>query len=134
MMNKKRFFAAIEPFHGNTVVVYQQDAKGEWQRSVIDTELNNGHSIVVVDVDGDGNSEIVAGGTRGGKNVYFYKATDATGQKWQRSTLDDAMAANSCVAADINGDKRMDVACIDNMMPFNLKWYQFRGPAGRSKR
>src|SRR6267154_5347898 len=87
MMNKKRFFAAIEPFHGNTVAVYQQDAKGEWQRNVIETELDHGHSIVVVDVDGDGNSEIVAGGTGGGKKIYFYKATDATGQQWQRSKI-----------------------------------------------
>jgi hypothetical protein len=67
-MNKKPFFAAIEPFHGNIVVVYQQDAKGQWQRNVIDTELTNGHSVVVVDV--DGNSEVIAGGTRGGKNVF----------------------------------------------------------------
>jgi FG-GAP-like repeat len=129
MMNKKKFFAAIEPFHGNTVAVYQQDAKGEWQRNVIETELDHGHSIVVVDVDGDGNSEIVAGGTSGAKKLNFYKATDATGHSWQRSTLDDAMSANSCVAADINGDKKMDVACIDNTMPFDLKWYQFSGPA-----
>jgi len=134
MMSKKRFFAAIEPFHGNIVAVYQQDGKGAWQRNVIDTELDHGHSLVVADVDGDGNAEIVAGGTQGGKKLYLYKATDATGQKWQRSTLDDAISANSCVAADINGDKNMDVACIDNTTPFNLKWYQFSGPVGRSSR
>ena len=134
VMNKQPFFAAIEPFHGNMVVVYQQDVHGQWQRHVIDTELANGHSIVVADVDGDGNSEIIAGGTRGGKNLYFYKATDGTGQTWIRSTLDGAMAANSCVAADINGDKTMDVVCLDNTMPFNLKWYQFSGSTSSSKR
>jgi len=68
-VNKARFYATVEPFHGNMVVVYRQDGQGQWQRHVIDTELSNGHSLVVADVDGDGTHEIVASGTRGGKHV-----------------------------------------------------------------
>jgi hypothetical protein len=122
-VNKGRFYATVEPFHGNMVVVYRQDGQGQWQRQVIDTELSNGHTLVVVDVDGDGTHEIVASGTRGGKNVYMYRA-GADGQTWQRSVVDDALAANSCTAADINGDKKMDVACIDGTAPFSLRWYE----------
>jgi hypothetical protein len=121
-VNKSRFYATVEPFHGNTVVVYRQDGQGQWQRQVIDSELANGHTLVVVDVDGDRTHEIVASGTRA-KNVYLYRVGQ-DGQTWQRSIVDDALAANSCTAGDINGDKKMDLVCIDGTAPFNLRWYE----------
>jgi len=87
---------------------------------------------VLVDSDGDGSSEIVSGGTRGAPGtargtkpgVFFYKAADTAGQKWDRMVLDDGIAANSCVAADFNGDRKMDLACIDAGQPNALKWYE----------
>ncbi|MDX1561746.1 MAG: VCBS repeat-containing protein, partial [Gammaproteobacteria bacterium] len=117
--------AAIEPFHGNNVVVYRQSPGREWQRSVIDTELVNGHSLAAADFDGDGNSEIVAAGTRGPKNVYLYRTVD--GATWQRVIVDDDISANSCTVGDINADGRIDLACIDASSPFNLKWYENTG-------
>jgi hypothetical protein len=131
-MGGKRFFVTNEPFHGNQVVVYVQSADGAWPRNVIETTINNSHSLVLVDSDGDGTSEIVSGGTRGAPGtprgskpgVFFYKATDASGQKWDRMVLDEGIAANSCVAADFNNDKKMDVACIDAGAPNALKWYE----------
>jgi hypothetical protein len=120
------FLAAIEPFHGNQVVVYRPGS-GEWQRQVIDTELVNGHSILVADLSGDGNGEIIAAGTRGPKNLYMYRAADAAGVRWERTIIDDAIAANSCVAADLNGDDLMDVVCIDNSAPFEIRWYENSG-------
>lgn len=124
MLGGTRFFTAIEPFHGNQVVVYRQADDGAWQRLVIDTELANGHSMVVGDLDGDGNGDIVAGGTRGDKVVYLYRAADETGDRWVREPLDETLGANSCAVADINGDGKTDVACIDNRDPWDLKWYE----------
>ena len=77
-------------------------------------------------------AEIVSGGTRGAPGtprgtkpgVFFYKAADAAGQKWDRMVLDDGIAANSCVAADFNGDRKMDLACIDAGNPWAFKWYE----------
>jgi hypothetical protein len=131
-LNGKRFFVTNEPFHGNQVVVYVQSADGTWPRNIIETTLNNSHSLALIDSDGDGNSEIVSGGTRGAPGsargakpgVFFYKAADAAGDKWDRMVLDDAIAANSCVAADFNGDRKADLACIDNGAPWSLKWYE----------
>jgi len=121
------FFAAIEPFHGNQVVVYRQGPADSWQREVIDTELANGHTIVVADFSGNGNGEIVAAGTRDPQNLYLYRAADAAGDRWERTVIDDAISANSCDAADINGDGRIDVACIDSRAPNSLKWYENTG-------
>jgi hypothetical protein len=124
----KPFFVTNEPFHGNQVVVYQKAADGTWPRNVIETEINNAHSLALIDLDGDGTSEIVSGGTRGAAGtprgtkpgVFFYKAADPAAQKWERMVLDPNIASNSCVVADINGDRRPDVACIDD----SLKWYE----------
>jgi hypothetical protein len=123
-LGARQFFTAIEPFHGNQVVVYREDAQGQWRRQIIDTELQNGHSMVVADLDGDGNSEIVAGGTRGGKTVYLYRTADATGERWERTVLDADLAANGCAVADFDADGVSDVACIDNTSPWNLRWYE----------
>ena len=135
MLNKKKMLVTNEPFHGNQVVVYQEAPGGLWPRNVIETQLSNSHSLTLVDSDGDGNHEIVSGGTRGAAGgprgakpgVFFYKAADAAGQKWQRMMLDAGIAANSCVTADINGDRRMDVACIDNTDPWSVRWYESTG-------
>jgi hypothetical protein len=129
-LNGKKFLAANEPFHGNQVVVYT-DAGGTWSRTTIDDIINNSHSLLLVDSDGDGTSEIVSGGTRGAPGtargakpgVFFYKA-DAAGQKWERMVLDASIAANGCIATDLNADRKMDVACIDAGAPWSLMWYE----------
>jgi hypothetical protein len=126
-LDGQQFFAAIEPFHGNQVVVYRGGASGEWDRLVIDTELANGHTIVVADLSGDGNGEIVAAGTRPPQNLYLYRAIDEAGNQWERTIIDNAISGNSCDAADINGDGRIDVACINSRAPNELKWYENTG-------
>jgi hypothetical protein len=124
----KQFFVTIEPFHGNMVVVYTQDSQGQYQRNVIDSSLVTGHALTLVDVDGDGIPEIVAGGNGSRANLFFYRATDATGHQWQKMLMDNDMSAQSCVTADIKGDKRKnDVVCIDGKAPNSLKWYQYQG-------
>ena len=42
----KRILAAVEPWHGNEVVVYTQ-SKGTWQRRVIFSDLKEGHEVCV---------------------------------------------------------------------------------------
>lgn len=121
------FFAAIEPFHGNEVVVYRATDGAAFDRLVIDTELQNGHTVVIADVTGDGNGEIIAAGTRGPQNVYLYRAIDAEGERWERSIIDDTISANNCTAGDINDDGLIDIACINMRAPNELKWYENTG-------
>jgi hypothetical protein len=123
---KSRFLAAIEPWHGNEVVVYRE-GKSAWERQVIDTSLVDGHTILTADFDGDGLDEIVAGYRGQGRSVYLYRAESAAGDRWSRQTLDEGdMAAAACAAADLNGDGRQDIACIGSATA-NLKWYENLG-------
>ena len=123
-----RFYVTIEPFHGNMLVVHLPDGKGGYTRQVIDDQLANGHALTLVDVDGDGIDEIVAGGNRSSQSIYFYKASDTTGQTWNRFQMDTDMAPAACHTVDLKGTgKRTDVVCLDMQGPGWLTWYEYNG-------
>jgi hypothetical protein len=117
---------AIEPWHGNQVVVYRQRG-GAWQRQVLDDTLINGHALAVGDLDGDGRDEIVAGFRGKGYQLYLYKAEDRAGARWRRTVLDaGGIAAADCKIADFTGDGRPDIACI-GAATGNVKLYENLG-------
>jgi hypothetical protein len=125
-LGAQRFLAAIEPWHGNQVAIYRQRS-GAWQRRVIDDSLVDGHTIVTADLKGDGSSEVIAGYRGNGHSVFLYYAADANGDQWAKQALDGGgMAAAACAAADLNGDGRIDIACIGSATS-NLKWYENLG-------
>jgi hypothetical protein len=119
-----RQLAAIEPWHGNQVVIYRGSGDTWNQRTTIDDSLTDGHTLVAGDLDGDGVDEVVAGfrGGGGGVNIYRMGAKDA----WTRTELDHkGMAAAGCALAHLNDDTRLDLACIGTSTA-NLKWYENR--------
>ena len=131
----RTLIAAIEPWHGNQVVVYTPpQGDGLWQRHVIDNTLHEGHALVIGDFDGDGQDEIVAGWRAGGGGLRLYKATDATGQHFKAYDIDLTMPAEGAVAADMNGDGKLDLVVIASRTN-QLVWYEniATWPAGRSK-
>ena len=74
-IKKTRIMAAVEPWHGNEVVVYTQN-KGAWQRKVIFSDLKEGHEVCVGDFNGDGRDDIVAGDRA--KGAKFQAPTSST--------------------------------------------------------
>ena len=106
----RRFIATIEPWHGNSVVVYRPGPDGgePWQREVIDEGLNSGHAIVVADLNNDGYDEIIAGG-RGAPyrlNIYRY---DPESRSWNAQLLDDSVAVSGLAIADLTGNGYQDI-------------------------
>ncbi len=135
LTNRRRgFLAAIEPWHGDKVVVYtpRSTADGLWQRAVIDTTFNEGHALICADLDGDREDEIVAGYRGKGASLYLYDCRDAVGRKWERIALDEGdMAASGLDAVDVNGDGRLDIIAVGTATA-NIKWYENLG-AGQTK-
>jgi hypothetical protein len=120
---KQRFLAAIEPWHGNQVVVYVEH-RGQWRRDVIDDSLLDAHTIVTADLNGNGRDEIIAGMRGNPYHVLIYSRADNESRRWTRQVLDTGgMAAAACAAVDLNGDHRIDLACIGSATA-NLKWYE----------
>jgi hypothetical protein len=117
-----RYLAAIEPWHGNKVVIYRGGGS-TWTRQVIDESITDGHTLVTGDFDGDGSDEVIVGERGGKRSVYLYRASTAAGDAWTRSILDDGgMAGAGCAIADLNADQKPDVACIGTATA-NLKIY-----------
>ena len=129
----KRFFASVEPWHGNEVVVYTENG-GAWKRRVIFDKVTSGHEIAVVDLNGDGSDDVIANdngrvtqqnpNATPGVHVFFAPADAASGE-WTYRRIEDKAAMNSCVGADVNGDKRMDVVCTG--AGGALRWYENTG-------
>jgi hypothetical protein len=117
------WYASLEPWHGNQVVVYDRKSG---RRDVIETRLVDGHVLLTADFDGDRKSEILSGYRGVGRSVYLYRK-EATDGKWARQTVDDGgISAAGCAIADLNGDGRLDIACIGSATT-NLKWYENLG-------
>jgi hypothetical protein len=129
-LGKQRFLAAIEPWHGNQVVVYLERGK-EWKRLVLDASMVNGHALAVGDLDGDGHDEIVAGFRGKGFQLTMYQAVDTRGESWRKAVLDaGGIAAADCKIEDFTGDGRPDIACV-GASTANLKLFENLGEAGR---
>jgi hypothetical protein len=119
MQDGKRFFAAVEPWHGNEVVIYT-DQGGTWARRVLFDKVGNGHTIAVADLNGDGRDDVIANDNSrpttnnpsaavGGVHVFFAPDNAGTGE-WTYRKIDET-AMNCCVGADLNGDTRIDLLC-----------------------
>src|SRR5262245_55375829 len=129
----KRFLGAVEPWHGNEVVVYTEKG-GRWERRVIYDKVTSGHEVAVVDLNGDGRDDIVANDNSRptqqraeatpGVHVFYAPADAATGD-WTHQRIEDKSAMNSCVAADINKDGRPDLVCTG--AGGVIRWYENKG-------
>jgi len=135
MQDGKRFFASVEPWHGNEVVIYTGSGTN-WTRRVIYDKVASGHEIAVIDLNGDGRDDIVAndnarGATQNNPNApaggvhVFFAPDDAAKGEWTYVRVEDKLGMNSCVGVDINKDKRNDLVC--GGASGVVRWYENKG-------
>jgi hypothetical protein len=121
------FVATIEPWHGYQVVVYRKDqgtepspTSGLWSRRVIAEPLQWGHAVWTANLDDDDDDELIIGqrdpnkpgaaGPRGPGVFVFDPKPGVNPLTFERHTIDDGgMACEDAVAADLDGDGRVDI-------------------------
>lgn len=126
-VNRVRRLATVEPWHGNSIVVYTEptlalDANGasreapitlpgrQWPRQVIEDKLSQAHALGWGDFDRDGSDELAVGWRGKPFGVAMYKRLPDG--RWNRQLVDDGMAAEDLAVGDLNGDGRPEiVAC-----------------------
>jgi hypothetical protein len=121
----RRFLATIDPWHGNEVAVCAGKIPKTLSfgpRTVIDDTLNDGHALWVADVDGDGDDEVFAGHRGKDHRVSVY---DFDGNTWNRTVLDQEVAAQDLRGGDIDGDGKPDVVAVGGKT-HNVIWYRPR--------
>lgn len=121
----QRFLATIEPWHGTDAVVYTPGATDAepWTRRVLGTEFQNGHALIVADLNADGYDEFVAGGQEGDRALLIYRFVPS-GEQWEKIELDvGGVAVAGLDVADIDDDGDLDVVAIGGSTN-NIVWYE----------
>ena len=138
-----RYVATVEPWHGHQVVVYTPPGQGGgdlWTRRVVDEPVQWGHAVWCVDLDGDGDDELVVGQRDKAKDpsrvpagpgvlVYDPKREGET-LAFTRHVVDDGgVGCEDLVAADLDADGRPDLVA-GGRSTHNVKIY-WNKPAGK---
>ncbi len=138
LANGLDYYATIEPWHGNQVVVYAFDGNGRPnRRKVVDEPISWGHAVWCADLDGDGDDELIIGQrdpnkgdskTAKGPGVWVY---DPKGPKtelsFDRHDIDDGgMACEDALAADLDGDGKPEIIA-GGRATHNVKIYWNQG-------
>jgi len=109
--------------HGYGLYWLEQKPNHQWQRHTIDQSFSQSHALVMADIDGDGEPELITGkryrGHDGGDPgsydplvVYYYKLDRATAQ-WTRIPISingTAGVGTQFIVADLDGDGDLDLA------------------------
>jgi hypothetical protein len=118
------YIAAIEPMHGNKLVVY---TKNHFEREVLDSNLKEGHALQSADVLGLGYDQIIAGWrapNRDGKvGLKLYTRSQTPKDQWSSQWIDeDGIACEDLQVMDLNGDGKLDIIA-SGRFTHNLKIY-----------
>ncbi|GAA4399502.1 VCBS repeat-containing protein [Nibrella viscosa] len=104
---KPGLVAAVEPMHGNKLVVYQNSPV------TLTDKMNQGHAIVVEDFRRMGSDQIAVGwrNPNADKKVGVRLFVPQADGSWQEQVLDDSvmMACEDLQAADLDGDGDLDL-------------------------
>jgi hypothetical protein len=121
----------LAPQESHQVVWYENVGKAgkgtEWKRHVVGG-LPNAFEAVAADVDGEGSLDIIASAWGpAGRLVWFHNPGTGKGP-WPRHVLKDKWAnANQVIVADLNGDRRLDLAATAERGANELRWWQNLG-------
>ena len=120
------------PLEHHQIVWYENDgnpAAGKWRKHIICQEFPNAFEAVAADFDNDGHVEVVATAWHEtGRVAYFKHRGDPRGP-WDMQLLKDGWTnANMVIAADVNGNGRLDIVASAERGSNEVRWWRNEGP------
>ena len=98
------------------IYAYKRRGPGDWSKHVIGKDSPSDVAGWVVDVDGDGRLDFVAGGA-------WYRNGGTLDQPFERLVFDQGCEkVHDLLAADIDGDGKLEIVTLSDQS--NLRWYK----------
>ncbi len=121
--NQFMYMACIEPMHGNELTVYGQQSTAA--RSVLTSDLNQGHALATSDLIGTGYPQVIVGWREPNseKKVGVKLYSQESRGNWKDYWIDNnGMACEDLQVADLDGDGKKDIIAAGRTS-HNLKIY-----------
>ena len=116
---------------GKAGAKWYENAEGDastWTEHGIDTQFAYPEDINPVDMDGDGDMDLVATEEGDNRNVVWSENTDGTGTSWTSHTVDTDLDGEAIIAFDVDLDGDMDIVATggtDNEYSrYAAYWYE----------
>ena len=118
--------------YNHHIVWYENDGVHEngWTRHLISDDLNEAFEAVAGDLDGDGDTDVVASGfSRPGRVLWYENSGDPSGPWTAHMVKDNWTNANQVLLADLDGDSDLDIAACAERGSLEVRWWRNEGPA-----
>ena len=120
-----------EPEVVHQVVWYENDGRplaGPWKKHAI-ADLPQAFEACAADFDGDGDLDVAATGWSSPGGIVWIENTGDPRGEWKTHVLKDKWVnANQVIAADLDGDGRIDIAACAERGALELRWWRNEGP------
>ena len=116
---------------GSEIAWYEDMGGDRWQKHVIAAEFPRASIAIAADIDGDGNQEVLASAWGpDGRVVLFKHRGDPRGPWDMQVVKSNWPKASQVIAADLDGDGRLDIAACAERGSNEVRWWRNEGPAG----